>query len=82
MGGTGRVVPNLGTMTSNGEILTAVIGLRDFVAEKSEQTATKGEFRELGAELRTEMRAGFDRVDRRLHPLESRVEDLETRAKT
>ncbi|MGP6159909.1 MAG: hypothetical protein ACLPYS_20840 [Vulcanimicrobiaceae bacterium] len=72
-------------MPGNEEILAALIDFRDFVAEKFEQTATKAELPELRTEmrtdmlgLRTEMRVGFDRVDRRLERLESRIEDLET----
>ncbi|MGP6158468.1 MAG: hypothetical protein ACLPYS_13355 [Vulcanimicrobiaceae bacterium] len=73
---------NLASVASNDEILAALIDFRDFVAQKfddvAREMATKAEVNE----LRTEVRAGFDRVDRRFERLESRIEDLETLAKT
>ncbi len=50
----------------------------EVAANRNETTELRSELRSETTSLRTEMRAGFDRFDRGLGNLETRVESLET----
>ncbi len=66
---------------------TKILQLLDVIsvevaANRNETAELRSALRNESASVRTEMRAGFNRVDRPLGNIETRVESLETEVKT
>jgi archaellum component FlaC len=60
----------------NREVVAKILQMLDVISV--EVVTTKNELRAEMSELRDEVRVGFNRVDRRLGRLETRVEHIET----